>query len=136
MARSREELEAIVAKRWRIGGVLTAVMMLAEEGKLSLDGHITEILEGLPQAWSNVTVRHLLNHTSGIKSYTSTTDFFKSARKDFTKEEIIKLVADLPVEFKVCQRPAPAILAFPNDGGSVTRVSTYVLVQTVNGGVD
>lgn len=77
----------------------TAAMMLVEEGKLSLDRRIAEILEGLPQAWSNVTVRHLLNHTSGIKSYTNVPDFFKSARKDFKKEEIIALVAEAPMEF-------------------------------------
>lgn len=77
----------------------TAAMMLVEQGKLSLDRQVGEILEGLPKAWSNVTVRHLLNHTSGIKSYTSVPDFFKSARKDFKKEEIIALVADAPMEF-------------------------------------
>jgi D-alanyl-D-alanine carboxypeptidase len=77
----------------------TAVMMLVEEGKLKLDQKVTDILEGLPQAWSNVTVRHLLNHTSGIKSYTGTPDFFKSARKDYKKEEIIELVANIPNEF-------------------------------------
>lgn len=77
----------------------TAVMMLVEEGKLSLQGKVSEILPGLPAAWSNVSVRHLLNHTSGIKSYTGTPGFFKTARKDYTKEEILALVADLPMEF-------------------------------------
>ena len=47
-----------------------AILMLVEDGKLSLDGKITEILPGLPAAWAPVTVRHLLSHTSGIKSYT------------------------------------------------------------------
>ena len=47
-----------------------AILMLVEDGKLSLDGKITEILPGLPAAWAPVTVRHLLTHTSGIKSYT------------------------------------------------------------------
>lgn len=78
----------------------TAAMMLVEESKLSLDARITEMLEDLPSAWSNVTVRHLLNHTSGIKSYTGTPDFFKAARKDFEKKEILGLVAHLPMEFE------------------------------------
>lgn len=77
----------------------TAVMMLVEDGKLTLDRKVADIIEGLPSAWSNVTVRHLLNHTSGIKSYTSIPDCFASARKDFKKEEIIALVADAPMEF-------------------------------------
>ncbi|HZS08833.1 MAG TPA: serine hydrolase domain-containing protein [Blastocatellia bacterium] len=77
----------------------TAIMMLVEDGKISLDDKLTKILDGLPAAWDGVTVRHLLNHTSGIRSYTSVPDFFKTARKDYKKEEIIKLVTDAPMEF-------------------------------------
>lgn len=78
----------------------TAIMMLAEEGKLALDDKITKHLTGLPTAWENVTVRHLLNHTSGIKSYTSVANFFSFARKDFTQDEILQLVAKDPLEFQ------------------------------------
>jgi CubicO group peptidase (beta-lactamase class C family) len=77
----------------------TAVLMLIEEGKISLDDVITKHLDGLPATWSGVTIRHLLNHTSGIKSYTSAPNFSKTARKDYTKEEIIKLIADAPIDF-------------------------------------
>ena len=77
----------------------TVIMMLVEEGKLSLDDKVTKVLDGLPVAWSEVTVRHLLNHTSGIKSYTNVPSFFATARKDYGKEEIIRLVADAPLEF-------------------------------------
>jgi CubicO group peptidase (beta-lactamase class C family) len=76
-----------------------AIMLLAEEGKLSLDDRITERLSDLPEAWKDVTARHLLNHTSGIKSYTSVEDFQKSARKDFAPREILDLVANEPLEF-------------------------------------
>jgi len=82
----------------------TAVMMLVEEGKIDLDETITRYLEGLPAAWGEVTVRHLLNHTSGIKSYTGLPDFAKSFRKDYTKDELIRLVADLPLEFAPGER--------------------------------
>src|SRR5262249_50821415 len=47
----------------------TAVMMLVEEGKLALDDKISRYLDGTPPAWAEVTVRHLLTHTSGIKNY-------------------------------------------------------------------
>ncbi len=76
-----------------------AVMLLEAEGKLSLDDRITDRLSGLPEAWKDVTVRHLLNHTSGIKSYTSVEDFHKAARKDFDRREILDLVATAPLEF-------------------------------------
>jgi D-alanyl-D-alanine carboxypeptidase len=77
----------------------TAIMMLIEEGKLSLDDLITQRLPDLPTAWDKVTVRHLLSHTSGIKSYTSTRDFDKTMRKDFGQRELLDLVVKEPLEF-------------------------------------
>ena len=77
----------------------TAVMMLVQEGKLALDDKITERLPDLPAAWGKVTIRHLLSHTSGIKSYTSVRDFHKTSRKDYAQREILDLVAKEPLEF-------------------------------------
>lgn len=78
----------------------TAIMMLVQEGKIALDDKIREQLPDLPEAWKPVTVRHLLSHTSGIKSYTSVPDFHKLARKDFPQREILDLVAKDPLEFE------------------------------------
>src|SRR5215212_498443 len=44
----------------------TAIMMLVEEGKLGLDDKITQHLSGLPASWGEITIRHLLTHTSGV----------------------------------------------------------------------
>ena len=77
----------------------TGIMMLVEEGKLSLDDKLPKFFDKLPAAWSNVTVRQLLNHTSGIKSYTELPSFAKTLRQDFSKEAIIKMAADAPVDF-------------------------------------
>jgi CubicO group peptidase (beta-lactamase class C family) len=76
-----------------------AIMMLVSDGKLSLEDKIVDILPDLPTAWKDVNVRHLLNHTSGIKSYTSTETFEQTLRKDYTHQEIIDLVANEPMEF-------------------------------------
>ena len=48
-----------------------AVMLLVEDGKINLDEKISKYLPNTPEAWKDVTVRHLLTHTSGVKSYTS-----------------------------------------------------------------
>lgn len=77
----------------------TAIMMLVEEGKIHLDDKITNLLPDLPAAWDAVTVRHLLNHTSGIKSYTNIRDFDKTVRKDYTQRELLALVTKEPMEF-------------------------------------
>lgn len=84
-----------------------AALLLVEDGKLSLDGKITEILAGLPAAWSGVTVRHLLSHTSGIKSYTDVFGAQKVAdSKVFTADEILALVKDAPPVFAPGERYA------------------------------
>ncbi|WP_448563373.1 serine hydrolase [Thalassotalea ganghwensis] len=43
-----------------------AIMQLAEQGKLSPSDKISTHLDGLPEAWQEVTIRQLLSHTSGI----------------------------------------------------------------------
>jgi CubicO group peptidase (beta-lactamase class C family) len=47
----------------------TAVMLLAAEGRLRWDDEIAALLPGLPAYARGVTVRHLLNHTSGLPDY-------------------------------------------------------------------
>ncbi|PKI03518.1 hypothetical protein CXF81_01940 [Glaciecola sp. 33A] len=46
-----------------------AIVMLAQDGKLSLDEEIHKYLPELPKFEHKVTVRHLLNHTSGIRDH-------------------------------------------------------------------
>jgi D-alanyl-D-alanine carboxypeptidase len=43
-----------------------AVMLLVEDGKLDLDQPISQYLNDLPVTWNPLTIRQLLNHTSGI----------------------------------------------------------------------
>lgn len=47
-----------------------AVMRLVEAGRIRLDDSIAAYIPDLPIPWRRVTVRQLLNHTSGIPSYT------------------------------------------------------------------
>ena len=47
-------------------------LSLVDEGVLSLDDAIAERLPELPEAWGEVTLRQLLNHTSGLPDYTAT----------------------------------------------------------------
>jgi D-alanyl-D-alanine carboxypeptidase len=46
----------------------TAVMLLAEEGKLGLDDPVNGFLPKAPDKWKSITVRHLLTHTGGLAS--------------------------------------------------------------------
>ena len=53
----------------------TAVMLVVREGKLGLEDKITKYFPELT-AYPDVTVRHLLNHTSGIPDYFDDADWF------------------------------------------------------------
>jgi CubicO group peptidase (beta-lactamase class C family) len=47
----------------------TAILMLVDQGKLSLDSRLIDVLPGAPAYLQHVKIRHLLNHTSGIVDY-------------------------------------------------------------------
>lgn len=76
-----------------------AILMLMEQGKLSLDDPLSKYIEDYPKG-HQITTHHLLNHTSGIKSYTDVASFMALARTDMTPMEIINSFKDLPVEFE------------------------------------
>jgi D-alanyl-D-alanine carboxypeptidase len=76
-----------------------AIQLLAQEGKLNVDDLLSKYYATAPKAWSNVTLRHLLTHTSGILSYTSVLKFREDPRKDFSGEQVIDFVRDAPLEF-------------------------------------
>jgi len=46
-----------------------AIMLLAREGKVRYDQPVRELLPELPAVAEHVTLRHLLNHTSGLPDY-------------------------------------------------------------------
>ena len=73
----------------------TAVMMLVEEGKVGLDDPLTKYFPHAPAAWKEVTVRELLSHTAGFGDYPKTFDF----RKDWTEEELLKVVESVPLAY-------------------------------------
>lgn len=74
----------------------TAVMMLVEEGKIGLDEKISKYLGEVPDSWKNITVRHLLTHTSGLTGYPRDFDF----RRDYTEDELLKMAKAAPTVFQ------------------------------------
>ena len=46
--------------------IATGIMLLVQEGRLGLDDPISKYLKGTPPSWKEITIRHLLAHTSGL----------------------------------------------------------------------
>ena len=76
-----------------------SILMLEEQGKLSLDDPITKFIPDYPTHGKTITVHQLLNHTSGIKSYTDNANFLELARIDKTLDELIDTFKNEPLDF-------------------------------------
>ena len=68
------------------------IMQLVEEGKIQVNSKITDYLTDYRKdTGDQVTIHHLLTHTSGIPSYTSLPNFFKDISRDpYTVDEFVK----------------------------------------------
>ncbi|MFN7119510.1 MAG: serine hydrolase [Saprospiraceae bacterium] len=75
-----------------------AILMLLEQGKLSLQDPLSKFIADYPRG-NEITLHHLLNHTSGIKDYTRIPEFRAKTRLDMTPQEIINSFKNLPLEF-------------------------------------
>ena len=76
-----------------------SILMLMEQGTLNLDDEITKFIPDYPTNGKTITVHHLLNHTSGIKSYTSMESFMKNARTDMSPTELIDVFKNESMDF-------------------------------------
>lgn len=73
MARMEQSIRATPQMRYKIGSntkqfVAAAMLLLAEDGKLSLDDKVARFLPGLTRA-NDITLRQLLAHTAGYPDY-------------------------------------------------------------------
>jgi D-alanyl-D-alanine carboxypeptidase len=76
----------------------SCILILQQDGKLSIEDRISKYLADVPAAWSNVTIRHLLSHTSGIKSYTGLEGF--ALTRKLKQREFIREIGKQPMDFQ------------------------------------
>lgn len=77
------------------------IMLLVEEGLIDLDAPIRTYLPDYPEPGATVSVRQLLNHTSGIPSYTAIPGVMapENTVRELSTEQIIAIFRDKPLEF-------------------------------------
>jgi len=97
----------------------TAVMMLEEEGKIGLDDPLTKYFADAPPSWKDATVRELLSHTAGFGDYPKDFNF----RKDWTEDELLKLVESIPLAYAPGTKWAYSNLGFLTLGILIHRVT-------------
>ena len=102
-ARLEPKVPARSEMRYSIGSIskqftATAILMLAEEGKLSLDDPVSRFLPHLTRA-SQVTIRQLLSHTSGYQDYWPQDYVMPMMLERTTAQKILELWARKPLDF-------------------------------------
>ncbi len=77
-----------------------AILMLEEQGKLKIEDDITTYIPDYPTKGRKITIEQLLNHTSGIKSYTGMVNFMTNSKIDFSPTELIDVFKNEPMDFE------------------------------------
>ncbi len=93
-----------IQSKFRIGSITkqftaAAILQLVDMGKLNLEDKLSKYFPDFPQG-DSVTIHMLLNHTSGIKDYTSLNNFRSFERLSLSKDSIVALFKNHPYNFK------------------------------------
>lgn len=73
-----------------------AIMILVQDGKLALDDKLSKYFPDVPNSWTDLTVGHLLTHTSGLGDYPPEIDL----RRDYTEEQLLDYFKKAPLAFR------------------------------------
>lgn len=114
---------------FRIGSITkqftsTAILKLAEQGKIDLKADIKTYLPQFTTPGKTVTVEQLLNHTSGIKSYTSLPDAMSKKGLYISPADMVNIIQGQPSDFS------------PNDQWSYNNSGYFllgVIIEKVSG---
>jgi CubicO group peptidase (beta-lactamase class C family) len=101
----------------------TAILILVDQGKLSLDSRLTDVLPGAPRYARDVRIRHLLNHTSGLVDYE---DFVPDTQTvQVLDADVLKLLSKIDSMYF----PAGAKFRYSNSGFALLAL----VVEAVSG---
>jgi len=90
---------------YRIGSITkhytaAAILQLVDEGKIGLDADMHEYLPAYPTGGRVVTIRQLLNHTSGIKSADEIPHVMANRSLDVTTKQMLDWIGSEPFDFE------------------------------------
>jgi CubicO group peptidase (beta-lactamase class C family) len=94
--------------KFRIGSITkqfiaSAILRLQEDGKLNVTDKLSKYFPDFPRG-NEVTLHHLLTHTSGIHSFTNKDSFFVDVVKPVTNEQLLNYFKNDPYDFNPGER--------------------------------
>jgi CubicO group peptidase (beta-lactamase class C family) len=103
LADVEQHVPVTAVTKFRIGSITkqftaAAILKLQEQGKLSVQDKLAKYIPDFPRG-DEVTLHHLLTHTSGIHSYTDKPGFFDTVTKPVTPAELINSFKHDPYDF-------------------------------------
>ncbi len=103
LADRESQRPATLETPFRIGSVTkqftaAAILRLADDGKLSLDDSLSAFFSKFPGG-KTITLRHLLNQTSGLANYTARADFTSRVTQAINPAKLIRRFESDPPDF-------------------------------------
>jgi CubicO group peptidase (beta-lactamase class C family) len=96
--------------------IATAILLLVQEGKIGVDDKAAKYLVGAPESWSQISIRQLLTHTSGIPR--DPADYHPYREQPIA--EVIQSTYELPLSFQ------------PGEKWLYSNVGYYVLAEVIS----
>jgi CubicO group peptidase (beta-lactamase class C family) len=103
MANREHDVATTLETRYPIADITTgvtaaAILMLQDQGKLSVDDPICKYFDDCPKKWAPVTLKRLLNNTAGVANPFSQTSLAKELNKRHTPNQLIEVFKKLPLQ--------------------------------------
>lgn len=95
--------------------IAAGIMLLVQDGKLAVSDRVGKFIPDAPPAWGDITIRHLLTHTSGLRREAPAADLNKS-QPDI---ELIRSAYSLPLQWK------------PGDKYDYSNLGYYTLAEVI-----
>lgn len=104
MANLEHDVPNTAQTKFRLGSVTKqftamAILLLQEQGQLSVQDPVCDYVPDCPEAWQPITVHHLLTHSSGIPNFTDFSDYRETMALESTAEDTLKRFRDKPLRF-------------------------------------
>ncbi len=107
-----------IASLTKVVGTTTAIMMLADQGLIKIDEPVGKYIETFKDSdKQKITIRQLLTHTSGL------IDWYPMYYRAADKQEVYKLIGDLPLKYPVGSKREYSDLGFTILGQIIETVS-------------
>jgi D-alanyl-D-alanine carboxypeptidase len=90
--------------RFRIGSLTKqftagAMLLLEQDGKLSLNDPLCKYIEPCPEAWRPIRLEQLLDHSSGIHDFVRSPGMRDRFTQHFELPELVRVIAGPPLDF-------------------------------------